>query len=56
MFLNHVVVVFEGGETVIGVITGTFNELGGGFFLHADGAELPAKRKFSEMRSMTVIG
>lgn len=55
MFFNHVVVIFDSGETVSGLITGTFNENGGGIYLHADGAAEPAARRFSEMLSMTVI-
>jgi hypothetical protein len=52
--LNHVVVVFDDGEVVQGVISGCHNDNGGGIYLLADGAELPAKRKFSEMTSITV--
>ncbi len=54
MVLNHVVVVFDSGEVVQGVITGTHNNGGGGIFLHADGALEPAERTFAEMTSMTV--
>ena len=53
--VNYVVAVFDTGEVVRGVITGTHNDNGGGIFLHADGAELPAKRTFAEMTSLTVV-
>ena len=55
MNASYVVAVFDTGEVVQGWISGTHNDDGGGFYLFADGAEMPAKRHFSELSSLTVV-
>ena len=54
MFFNQVVVIYDNGSTLSGLITGTFNESGGGVFIQEADKE-PVMVNFSAIISMTVF-
>jgi hypothetical protein len=54
MFFNEVVIVLDDAKVIAGLITGTFNENGGGVFVQPTN-EQPQPVRFSAMTSMTVV-